>query len=70
MYWTDFMSLSGTVAGVAAMALFVFLFGWNWYAFGVGAVTFAVICVALLVTLKIADQRDALRKIRGRSLPR
>ena len=70
MYWTDVVSLSGTAASVAAMALFVFLFGWNWYALGAGAATFVVVCAAIAFILRLADQREMLKKTHRRSLPR
>jgi hypothetical protein len=70
MYWTDVVSLSGTAASVAVMALWVFLFGWNWYALGAGAAAFVVVCAAIAYALRIADQRDMLKRTHRRSLPR
>jgi hypothetical protein len=58
MHWTDVMSLSGTAAGVAEIALLVFVFGRDWNAFSAGAVAL-IVCVAIVVILRIADQGDA-----------
>jgi hypothetical protein len=59
------MSLSGTAAGVAEL---VFVFGRDWNAFSAGAVAL-IVCVAIVVILRIADQGDAHRKTRSRPVP-
>jgi hypothetical protein len=61
LYWTDVVSLTGAGASVAVSAFFIFLFGLNWYALGVGAAAFIIAAVAITVILRIIDERESTR---------
>lgn len=70
MYSTDVVSLSGAAASIAVIALCVFLFGLNWYALEAGAAAFILVCAAIALVLRIADQRERLKESVRHSPPR
>lgn len=59
LYWTDIVSLTGAAASVAVSAFFIFLFGLNWYALGVGAAAFLIASIAITVILRITEERES-----------
>ena len=59
LYWTDVVSLTGAAVSVAVSAFFIFLFGLNWYALGVGAAAFIIASIVIVVILRITDERES-----------